>query len=176
MGMLLPAHETHSVVLCSCFQHHNSPLHLNNSINEQDKILFLKIKACYTRLWLWSRFVAILYWFVAILYWDQRLCMEAKGKSQGLGYFCKDKPLDQNNQINALLYSFTELKSSPALQQVAILARYLSSAVLHCIQSPFGNSAVFTDMQWMLQLDLTAVHQILLRKLSFDIYKVMNLE
>lgn len=73
--------------------------------------------------------------------------MEAKGKRQGLGYFCKDKPLDQNNQINALLYSLTELKSSPALQQVAILARYLPSAVLHCIQSPLGNSAVFTDMQ-----------------------------
>lgn len=34
MGMLLPVHETYSVVLSSSFHHHNSPLHLNNSINK----------------------------------------------------------------------------------------------------------------------------------------------
>jgi len=42
--------------------------------------------------------------------------MEAEGKSQGLGYFRnKDKPLDQKNQIDALLYSITEFKPSPTL-------------------------------------------------------------
>lgn len=113
---------------------------------------------------------------MAILHWGQSICVEAKGKSQGLGYFCKDKPLDQKSQVNALLYSITELKASPALEQATILSRYLSSAVLHCIQSPFGNSAVFTDMQSMLQIYLTVVHQIHFRKLCLDIYKVMNLE
>lgn len=75
-----------------------------------------------------------------------------------------------------MLYSITELKSPPALQQAAILVSYLSSAVLHYIQSTLGNSAIFTAMQWMLQIYLTAVLQIHLRKHNLDIYKVMNLE
>lgn len=52
----------------------------------------------------------------------------------------------------------------------------LYSAMLYCIQSTLGNSAIFTTMQWIPQMYLIAVLQIHLRTLNVDIYKVMNLE
>lgn len=52
----------------------------------------------------------------------------------------------------------------------------LYSAMLYCIQSTLGNSAIFTTVQWISQMYLIAVLQIHLRTLNVDIYKVMHLE